>query len=101
LAWITLYHLTDAVQVFCVFTLRSYGITLLPLITYTVLLWGVGLAGGYAVAYLGVGTTHLQWLVPHSPIAFWQTSSFALAITTIVLLSVLWRAAYRSTKAVG
>jgi MATE family multidrug resistance protein len=101
LAWITLYHLTDAVQVFCVFTLRSYGITVLPLITYTVLLWGVGLAGGYAVAYLGFGAAHLPWLVPHSPIAFWQSSSFALSITSLVLLSVLWRAAYRPTKAVG
>jgi MATE family multidrug resistance protein len=101
LAWITLYHLTDAVQVFCVFTLRSYGITVLPLITYTVLLWGMGLAGGYAVAYLGLGAAHLPWLVPHSPIAFWQSSSFALAITSMVLLSVLWRAAYRPTKAVG
>ncbi len=101
LAWITLYHLTDAVQVFCVFTLRSYGITVLPLITYTVLLWGVGLAGGYAVAYLGLGAAHLPWLVPQSPIAFWQSSSFALSITSMVLLSVLWRAAYRPTKAVG
>ena len=101
LAWITLYHLTDAVQVFCVFTLRSYGITVLPLITYTVLLWGVGLAGGYAVAYEGWGVQHLSWLVPQSPIAFWQSSSFALTITTAVLMTVLWRAAYRSTKAVG
>ncbi len=101
LAWITLYHLTDAVQVFCVFTLRSYGITVLPLITYTVLLWGVGLAGGYAVAYLGLGAAHLPWLVPQSPIAFWQSSSFALSITSMVLLSVLWHAADRSTKGVG
>ena len=101
LAWITLYHLTDAVQVFCVFTLRSYGITVLPLITYTVLLWGVGLAGGYAVAYLGFGGAHVPWLVSQSPIAFWQSSSFALSITSMVLLSVLWRAAYRPTKAVG
>ena len=101
LAWITLYHLTDAVQVFCVFTLRSYGITVLPLITYTVLLWGVGLAGGYAVAYSGFGSQQLPWLVAQSPIAFWQSSCFALALTTLVLLSVLWRAAYRTTKAAG
>lgn len=100
LGWITLYHLTDAVQVFCVFTLRSYGITVLPLITYTVLLWGIGLAGGYAVAYLGLGTQHIPWLVAQSPIAFWQTSCFALALTTLVLMSVLWRAAYRPTKGV-
>lgn len=101
LGWVTLYHLTDAVQVFCVFTLRSYGVTFLPLITYTVLLWGVGLAGGYAVAYLNVGAGLFPWLATQSPIAFWQTSSFALAMTTFVLLTVLWREAYRSTRGTG
>jgi MATE family multidrug resistance protein len=93
--WLMLYHVADAVQVFCVFALRSYGITVLPLITYTVLLWGLGLAGGYALAY-GPTTdwTILSWLVPQSPIAFWQTGSLALYVTTAVLLPVLWRAAY-------
>jgi MATE family multidrug resistance protein len=79
-----------------VFTLRSYGITMLPLLTYTLLLWGLGLAGGYAVAYGNVyEIALLSWLVPQSPIAFWQTASVALAITSAVLLPVLWLAAYR------
>jgi len=98
LLWLALYHVADAVQVFCVFTLRCYGITVLPLITYTVLLWGLGLAGGYAVAYGGIhfDATEFAWLVPQSPIAFWQTGSLALYVTTAVLLPVLWRAAYRA-----
>jgi MATE family multidrug resistance protein len=96
LLWLTLYHVADAVQVFCVFTLRCYGITVLPLITYTVLLWGLGLAGGYAVAYgVGIDVSAYAWLTPQSPIAFWQAGSLALYITTAVLLPVLWRAAYR------
>lgn len=99
LLWLMLYHVADAVQVFCVFTLRCYGITVLPLITYTVLLWGLGLAGGYGVAYgTGLDLTGLTWLTPQSPIAFWQTGSLALYITTAVLLPVLWRAAYRHAK---
>jgi MATE family multidrug resistance protein len=98
LLWLMLYHIADAVQVFCVFTLRCYGITVLPLITYTVLLWGLGLAGGYRVAYEGSwNASALSWLVPQSPIAFWQTGSLALYVTTAVLLPVLWRAAYRGT----
>jgi multidrug resistance protein, MATE family len=40
----------------------------------------------------------LTWLTPQSPIAFWQTGSLALYITTAVLLPVLWRAAYRQSK---
>jgi MATE family multidrug resistance protein len=94
-----LYHVADAVQVFTVFTLRCYGITVLPLITYTVLLWGLGLVGGYAVAYgTDIDLAILSWLVPQSPIAFWQTASLALYITAAVLLPVLWRAAYRQTS---
>jgi MATE family multidrug resistance protein len=92
LMWVMIYHLADALQVFCVFALRSYGITLTPLVTYTLLLWGVGLGGGYAVAYSSAGTQLLPWLVPESPIAFWQSSSMALCFTAFVLLVVLWRA---------
>jgi hypothetical protein len=59
------------------------------------LLWGLGLAGGYEVAYgSGFDTSGLTWLTPQSPIAFWQTASLALYVTTAVLLPVLWRAAY-------
>ena len=95
LLWLMLYHVADAVQVFCVFTLRCYGITVLPLITYTVLLWGLGLAGGYALAYgVGIDTQGLPWLTPQSPLAFWQAGSLALYVTSAVLLPVLWRAAY-------
>ena len=97
LLWLMIYHVADAVQVFCVFTLRCYGITVLPLITYTLLLWGLGLAGGYALAYgVGVDVSGLSWLTPQSPIAFWQTGSLALYVTAAVLLPILWRAVYRS-----
>jgi MATE family multidrug resistance protein len=90
------YHVADAVQVFCVFTLRCYGITVLPLIIYTLSLWGLGLAGGYVVAYgAGFDLSSLTWFTPQSPLAFWQTGSLALYITAGVLLPVLWRAAYR------
>jgi len=95
LLWLTLYHFADAIQVFCVFALRSYRITLLPLVSYTVLLWGMGLAGGYAVAYEVLDASALPWLVSQSPIAFWQSSSLALCVTAGLLLPVLWRASYK------
>jgi MATE family multidrug resistance protein len=99
LIWLMMYHVADAVQVFCVFALRCYGITVLPLITYTVLLWGLGLAGGYAIAYGGdIDLLGFHWFTPQSPIAFWQTGTLALCVTAVVLLPVLWRAAYRHSK---
>jgi len=97
LLWVAFYHLADAVQVFCVFTLRSYGITVLPLLTYTFLLWGLGLAGGYVLAYGQMDSSALSWMVSQSPIAFWQSSSIALCLTAVVLLSVLWRTSYLKT----
>ena len=101
LMWIALYHLADSVQVFCVFTLRSYGITVLPLMTYTFVLWGLGLAGGYAVAYSEFQFPTFSGLVKGSPISFWQTSSIALCLTAAVLLTVLWRAAYSFNQPSG
>ena len=96
LLWLMFYHVADAIQVFCVFNLRCYNITILPLITYTFLLWGLGLFGGYVVAYGVVfDLSNWAWLTPKSPIAFWQTASLALYATSAVLLPVLWRAAYR------
>ena len=51
LVWVALYHLADAVQLLCIFVLRCYRITLAPLLIYGCMLWGVGLGGGYWLAY--------------------------------------------------
>jgi MATE family multidrug resistance protein len=53
-----------------------------------VLLWGVGVLGGYQLAYRGLGT----WPALHTPAAFWAASSFALGVLAIVLPLILWRA---------
>jgi MATE family multidrug resistance protein len=96
--WLACYQLADALQVFCVFALRSYRITLFPLLTYAITLWGVGLTGGYAVSYGLVQFEHLTWLHTHSPITFWQTSTVALVLTVLALLPVLWIFAYRKIR---
>ena len=51
LAWLAVYHIGDAAQALCVFVLRCYRVAIAPLVAYCLLLWGVGLAGGYALAY--------------------------------------------------
>jgi multidrug resistance protein, MATE family len=87
LAWLSIYQVGDAAQVLCVFVLRSYRVAISPLVAYCVLLWGVGLAGGYAVAYLGLGPQALH----HSPDAFWATSAVALGLLGFILPAILWR----------
>jgi len=80
LAWVAVYHFGDAMQALCVFVLRSYRVTVAPLVAYCVLLWGVGVVGGYQLAYRGLGA----WPALHSPSAFWIGSSFGLAVLAIV-----------------
>jgi MATE family multidrug resistance protein len=88
LAWLAVYHLGDASQALCVFVLRCYRVAALPLVAYCVLLWGVGLAGGYALAYQSLGPLPAQ----HSPAAFWAAGAVALALLGPILAAILWRA---------
>jgi MATE family multidrug resistance protein len=88
LAWLAVYHLGDAVQVLCVFVLRCYRVAVAPLVAYCILLWGVGLAGGYALAYQDLG----PWTAQHSPAAFWAAGAVALALLSLILPLILWRA---------
>src|SRR6185369_5432903 len=88
LAWLAIYHIGDAAQVMCVFVLRCYRVAVAPLVAYCVLLWGMGLAGGYALAYQDVG----PWTAQHSPAAFWAAGAVALALLSVILPMILWRA---------
>lgn len=85
--WLALYQVGDATQALCVFLLRCYRVAVAPLVAYCVLLWGAGLAGGYLLAYRGIG----PWPAMHSPAAFWIMSALALALLAIVLPLILWR----------
>ena len=87
LLWVALYQAADAVQCFCIFVLRCYRITVLPLLTYCVLLWGVGLTGGYWLAYGGSG----PWAGQPTPAPFWAASALALGVTALTFSALLWR----------
>jgi MATE family multidrug resistance protein len=79
------YHHADAVQTLCVFVLRCYRVTVMPLVLYCTLLWGVGLGGSYLLAYRGIG----PWPAMRSPLAFWLMSSLALALAATLLVLLL------------
>lgn len=87
LPWVALFHLADAVQVMCVFVLRCYRVTVAPLLVYSLLLWGVGLAGGYLLAYRGWGA----WPPQGTPVPFWACSALALALVALIFGAMLWR----------
>jgi multidrug resistance protein, MATE family len=82
LVWAALYHWFDAIQTVCAFVLRCYRVTLLPLLIYGVMLWGLGLGGGYALAY-----TEGAWgAAMHSAQAFWISAIAALAVVAALFL---------------
>lgn len=97
LLWVAGYHVADALQTLCIFVLRSYGITLAPLVVYCVLLWGGGLAGGYLLAYRGLA----GWGPTGSPAAFWAASAIALAVTAAAFSGMLLRVLRRRPVQAG
>jgi multidrug resistance protein, MATE family len=95
LVWVAFYHAADAIQALSAFLLRCYRITLAPLAIYGVLLWGVGLYGGYKLAYEGIAG------LPAMPSAssFWAASTVAIAMVAACLLALLGSAVHKSVRA--
>ena len=80
---VALYHASDAIQTMCFFVLRSLKVVFIPFLIYTCLLWGLGLGGGFWLAY------ELEWNLSNSPAAFWLSSSVALMAVSVCLLGLL------------
>ena len=97
LGWVALLHAADALQTVAMFLLRCYRVTLAPFVVYGVLLWGVGLAGGYLLAYHGVGPLAAQ----HSPVAFWQAGGGALIVVALLVWLMLGRVSRRAAASVS
>ena len=94
LVWVALYHVADSLQAVCAFMLRCYRITLTPLVIYGVLLWGLGLAGGYFLAYVGSDA------MPAAPLpgSFWSAATLALGAVALSFLWLLRRAVNRPSQ---
>ena len=97
LTWVAFYHLADALQALCAFLLRCYRITVAPLVLYGVLLWGLGLYGGYQLTYEGLaGRAATQ-----SASSFWAASTVAISLVAVCLLALLRRAVRKSQPVNG
>lgn len=95
LGWVAFYHLADSAQAVCAFLLRSYGVTIAPLVLYGVLLWGLGLYGGYLLTYQGIS----GFAARPVPASFWTVSTLALGLVALGFLGLLWRAVSQSQAA--
>ena len=75
LAWVALFHVADATQTISAFVLRAYRIATVPLFVYVIAVWGVGLGGGYVMAFDLAGITP-PWL--RGARGFWGMATLGL-----------------------
>ena len=80
LAWVALFHIADAAQTVSAFVLRAYRIVTVPVIVYVLAVWGIGLGGGYVVAFDLTGTSP-PWMLGAR--GFWSMSTLGLATAAV------------------
>ena len=86
LAWVALFHLADGTQAVASFVLRAHRIVNAPLMINAVAIWGVGLAGGYALAFDRIGGVPARL---HGAPGFWSAATAGLVVTAVLLLALL------------
>ena len=87
LAWVALFHAADAAQCVASFVLRAYRIATLPMLIFAVSLWGVGLGGGYLLAFDVTGLTPPTL---RGARGFWVASTTGLVLAALALSGLLW-----------
>jgi multidrug resistance protein, MATE family len=84
---VALYHVADAWQTIGCFLLRCWRITVMPMLVYSVALWGLGLGGGFVLAYRGIAGI-AAW---QQPAAFWLMGVVALCIAASAFHWRIWQ----------
>lgn len=91
-----IYHITDAAQTVSNFALRGYRVTVIPMVIYGVMLWCVGLGGGYYFAFDGA----LFFGHPLRAEGFWMCTAVGLCLAGISLSVIaLWVSRMRERDA--
>ena len=85
-AWLAVFHTADAAQTIAAFVLRAYKITLVSVLIYVAALWGVGLGGGYWLAFNVGGLTPAA--LRGAP-GYWFASTAGLVVAGVALTAVL------------
>ncbi len=86
LAWVALFHIADAAQTVSAFVLRAYRITTVPMIVYVFAVWGLGLGGGYVMAFDLLGLTP-SWMLGAR--GFWSMATLGLAAAALGMAGFL------------
>lgn len=88
--YIAIYQFFDAVQTVAAQALRGYKVTFLPMFVHVLCFWGIGLAGGYLLAYHGLALPGWQ-AAPMGVAGFWLASVVATVLVAGLLGWLLHR----------
>lgn len=90
-ALVAAFHLFDAIQATATFVLRAHRITTLPMLVYLVCLWGIGLGGGWWLAFVaGAGDSPLAQAVAGAK-GFWIAAGASLLAASALLAAIVGR----------
>jgi len=78
--YLAAFHFFDAMQTVASFVLRAYKLAIAPTVIHAAALWGVGVLGGYLVAFGGL------WGPPWGVAGMWLMQAVALALAAILLV---------------
>jgi len=79
LAYVACYHLFDATAAIAVSVLRGYKNTFVPMLCNIVALWGLGLGGGYALAFGHAGRA------PMGAPGFWLAATAGMVLGSVLI----------------
>jgi MATE family multidrug resistance protein len=85
IALVAAFHLFDATNAVAANALRGYKKAVVPMIAFAVGLWGIGLGGGYLLAY----TDHLGTAMGAS--GFWSGAIIGMAVAALAVMAYFAR----------
>lgn len=87
LLWVWAFHTADAAQTVAAFVLRAHHIATAPMLIYAGAIWGLGLGGGYWLAF----GRHAQELpaIMQGAMGFWSAATAGLVAAAIGLSALL------------
>jgi len=98
MALVALYQLFDTAQVVIVNALRGYKIAFIPMLVYTLALWGIGLGGGYALGLRRIESADALGLAtPMGAAGFWLAGVVSLIVASGVLFAYFLRVSRERT----
>jgi MATE family multidrug resistance protein len=89
LGWVALFHVLDSLQTQFTMILRAWHVTAGPALIHTLALWGVGLGGGWWLAFklTAPGAALEGWFDQAS--SFWVAGCISLGLASIALAALL------------